>query len=85
MSGAKLVRKIVIQCKLKTQSPMRIGSGANYGLTDILILKDKQGRPFIPGTSLAVCYATKLRQFTAKQLQISCSGRLTDAMLTRVC
>lgn len=53
MSGAKLVRKIVIQCKLKTQSPMRIGSGANDGLTDILILKDKQGRPFIPGTSLA--------------------------------
>ena len=53
MSGAKLVRKIVIQSKLKTQSPLRIGSGANEGLTDILILKDKLGRPFIPGTSLA--------------------------------
>lgn len=53
MSGAKLVRKIVIQSKLKTQSPLRIGSGANDGLTDILILKDKQGQPFIPGTSLA--------------------------------
>lgn len=53
MSGAKLVRKIVIQSKLKTQSPLRIGSGANEGLTDILILKDKQGQPFIPGTSLA--------------------------------
>lgn len=32
---------------------MHIGSGANEGLTDILILKDKQGQPFIPGTSLA--------------------------------
>lgn len=53
MSGAKLVRKIVIQSKLKTQSPLRIGSRANEGLTDILILKDKQGQPFIPGTSLA--------------------------------
>ena len=53
MSGAKLVRKIVIQSKLKTQSPLRIGSGANEGLTDILILKDKQGQPFIPGTSMA--------------------------------
>lgn len=53
MSGAKLVRKIVIQSKLKTQSPLHIGSGANEGLTDILILKDKQGQPFIPGTSLA--------------------------------
>lgn len=53
MSGAKLVRKIVIQSKLKTQSPLRIGSGANEGLTDILILKNKQGQPFIPGTSLA--------------------------------
>lgn len=53
MSGAKLVRKIVIQSKLKTQSPLHIGSGANEGLTDILILKDKQGQAFIPGTSLA--------------------------------
>lgn len=53
MSGAKLVRKIVIQSRLKTQSPLRISSGANEGLTDILILKDKQGQPFIPGTSLA--------------------------------
>ena len=53
MSGARLVRKIVIQSKLKTQSPLRIGSGADDGLTDILILKNKQGEPFIPGTSIA--------------------------------
>lgn len=53
MSGAKLVRKIVIQSRLKTQSPLRIGSGADDGLTDILILKNNQGEPFIPGTSIA--------------------------------
>lgn len=53
MSEAKLVRKIIISCKMRTLSPLRIGSGANDGLTDILILKNKQGEPFIPGTSLA--------------------------------
>ena len=53
MSKAKIVRKIVIQSKLRTLSPLRIGSGENDGLTDILILKNKQGEPFIPGTSMA--------------------------------
>lgn len=53
MSKAKIVRKIVIQTKLRTLSPLRIGSGENDGLTDILILKNKQGEPFIPGTSMA--------------------------------
>lgn len=53
MSKAKIVRKIVIQSKLRTLSPLRIGSGENDGLTDILILKNKQGKPFIPGTSMA--------------------------------
>lgn len=53
MNEAKLVRKIIIQTKMRTLSPLRIGSGANDGLTDILILKNKQGEPFIPGTALA--------------------------------
>lgn len=53
MSKAKVVRKIIIKSKLRTLSPLRIGSGENDGLTDILILKNKQGEPFIPGTSMA--------------------------------
>lgn len=53
MNKAKLVRKLIIHSKLRTQSPLRIGSGVDDGLTDILILKNKQGQPFIPGTALA--------------------------------
>lgn len=53
MNQAKIVRKFLIHCKLRTQSPLRIGAGVDDGLTDILILKNKQGQPFIPGTSLA--------------------------------
>lgn len=50
---AALARKLIINCKLRTESPLLIGSGQDDGLTDILLLKDKQGRPFIPGTALA--------------------------------
>ena len=66
MSGAKLVRKIVIQSKLKTQSPLRIGSGADDGLTDILILKNKQGEPFIPGSSIAGVLRSELAAIYGK-------------------
>ncbi len=50
---AELARKLIINCKLRTESPLLIGSGQDDGLTDILLLKDKQGKPFIPGTALA--------------------------------
>lgn len=53
MDKAKIVRKLVFKCRLQTLAPLRIGSGMDDGLTDILILKNKQGQPFIPGTSLA--------------------------------
>ena len=53
MDKAKIVRKLIFSCRLQTLAPLRIGSGMDDGLTDILILKNKQGNPVIPGTSLA--------------------------------
>lgn len=53
VNQAKVIKKIIIKADIKTCSPLRIGSGETDGITDILILKDKQGRAFIPATSLA--------------------------------
>ncbi len=50
---ASIFRKIIIDAEIVTKSPLRIGSGDNDDITDIMILRDKKGRFFIPGTSLA--------------------------------
>lgn len=52
-SAGKIAQKIIFNIPIQTMSPLRIASGLDDGLIDILILKNKQGRPFIPGTSLA--------------------------------
>lgn len=53
MSKARIVEKYVIRTAMKTLAPIRIASGQEDGVTDILILKNKQNEAFIPGTSLA--------------------------------
>ena len=53
MDSAKIVKKIVFDVPMKTLTPLRISSGVDDGITDILVLKDKKGRAFIPGTSTA--------------------------------
>ena len=57
---AAVVRKLLIQTKIKTKSPLRIGSGTDDGITDILILKDKHDNCFIPGTSVAGVLRTEI-------------------------
>ena len=52
-ASAKIVRKIVFKIPLRVDSPLRIASGSTDGLTDILVLKNKKGEAFIPGTSMA--------------------------------
>lgn len=49
----RIVKKIVFSVSMKTQTPLRISSGIDDGITDILVLKDKRGKAFIPGTSVA--------------------------------
>ena len=53
---ASLLARIVIKGRLVLESPLRIGTGAEGAGSqeaDIYVLKDEQGRPFIPGSSLA--------------------------------
>lgn len=51
--GVKIIYKAIIKAKLVTETPLRIGSGYNEGLTDILVLQNKSGQKLIPATSMA--------------------------------
>ncbi len=57
MSEAKIMQKIVFTGTLQLESPLLIGSGIEEenrtNEADIHVLKDKNEKPFIPGTSLA--------------------------------
>lgn len=57
MSDAKVMQKIVLAGTLQLNSPLIIGSGteteSRTNEADLHILKNKQEKPFIPGTSLA--------------------------------
>ena len=48
-----IVRRFLLTAKLELESPLLIGAGESDNLTDTLVLKNKNGNPFIPGTSLA--------------------------------
>lgn len=50
---SSILRKIIIMAEMESKSPLRIGSQNNDDLIDILVLKDKNGQSFIPGTSIA--------------------------------
>ena len=55
MSKSSVIGKILIVGNLRLQSPLLIGDGAGEtsdNFRDIHVLKNRQGKPFIPGTSL---------------------------------
>ncbi len=51
MNNESLVGKIIIKGKLNLESPLIIGSGIKEFI-DIEVLKDENGKPYIPATSL---------------------------------
>ena len=55
LEEASVTGKLIITGELVLDEPLLIGSGASAqtGETDICVLRDKEGRPYIPGTSLA--------------------------------
>jgi CRISPR/Cas system CSM-associated protein Csm3 (group 7 of RAMP superfamily) len=48
----RIAHKIVLRADLKLTSPLRIGNGAG-DFTQLAILRDALGRPYLPGSSLA--------------------------------
>ena len=73
MSGEKrplgtINRKYVFIVPLKTVSPLRIASGQTDYITDILILKNKQGEAFIPATSIAGVLRNEIRKLYGEKI-----------------
>ena len=52
MNRNRIVSRLFIRGKLVLQSPLIIGNGENEQ-TDVDVLKDHEGKPYIPGTTLA--------------------------------
>lgn len=50
---ARIVKRYVLKGTVKLESPLLIGGGEGNAFIDINILKDSNGNPIIPGTSLA--------------------------------
>lgn len=65
---AKIVKKFVIQEDIVTLSPLRIATGYDDGKTDILVLKNKQGQAYIPGSSLAGILRSELSGIYSERL-----------------
>lgn len=51
MEDAAITEKTIVKAKLELESPLIIGSGQNE-FADVEVMKDKNGKPFIPATSL---------------------------------
>ena len=52
MSDNAVLKKIVYRVELKFVSPINVSSG-HEGMTDSDVIRDYDGKPFIPGTSIA--------------------------------
>lgn len=68
MSNAGIVKKIIIKGELLLESPLLIGSGEKGVETDIHVLKNRAGAPFIPGTSLAGALRAAMSEDAAAEL-----------------
>ena len=51
MEDATITGKTIVKAKLELESPLIIGSGQDE-FADVEVMKDKNGKPFIPATSL---------------------------------
>ena len=54
MNKSKILRGFIIRGTLKSESPLIIADGSKTSdLTDVIVLRNKKNKPYIPGTSLA--------------------------------
>lgn len=75
---AKIVKKIIFNIAIETKSPLRISSGQDDGITDILVLKNKEGRAFIPGTSLTGVLRAKMSGIYSTEAMDKLFGNISD-------
>lgn len=77
-NNAKIVKKIVLQTRIETTSPLRIATGSGDGIIDTLILKTKEGIPFIPATSLAGVIRAELMEIYSKEAVVKFMGGMNS-------
>lgn len=78
MSKAQIVRKYIIRSQMQTLAPLRIASGQEDGVTDILILKNRNNEAFIPGTSLAGVLRSRLEDIYGQEIAEQLFGKITE-------
>lgn len=77
--SAKIIKKIVFRIPIIVESPIRIGSGLDDDITDLLVLKDEEGMPFIPATSLAGVLRQHIRKVcTDAEADFLFGSRITE-------
>ena len=77
-SLARIKQRMVFDVPVITMSPMRIASGMDDGLTDILILKNKKGQALVPGTSLAGVLRTAVASIYNEAVADKIFGSIAD-------
>lgn len=75
---ARIVRKLIIDVPLETLSPLRIASGFDDGITDILVLKDKYNVPFIPGSSVTGVLRSRIESIYGEEVAEKLFGSISD-------
>lgn len=76
MNDAAVIEKIIVEGKLIAKSPLMIGAGENDGLTDTLVLRDKNEQAYIPGTSLAGVLRSMVLASCDEEMALSLFGDL---------
>ena len=77
-NSARIIKKIIFNIPMQTYSPLRISSGVDDGITDILVLKDKKGKAFIPGTSIAGVLRAKMNNIYGDETVNKLFGKIDD-------
>lgn len=76
--SARIIKKIIFNIPMQTYSPLRISSGMDDGITDILVLKDKKGKAFIPGTSITGVLRAKMSNIYGDRAVDKLFGSIDD-------
>lgn len=77
-NSARIIKKIIFNIPMQNYSPLRISSGVDDGITDILVLKDKKGKAFIPGTSITGVLRAKMSNIYGDRAVDKLFGSIDD-------
>ena len=77
MENRAILKKIVYRVELKFVSPVNVSSG-HEGMTDSDVIRDYEGKPFIPGTSIAGA----LRDYASMKEDVFGSEKMSSLIIS---